>query len=56
MEVKKLEDYYEQMYKLYPTVDKQDIKRILKYGWRVIDLLSRNGGDICIVDQRDSFW
>ena len=30
MEVKKLEDYYEQMYKLYPTVDKQDIKRILK--------------------------
>lgn len=51
MEVKKIEDYYEQIYELYPDVNKQDIKRILRYGWRVIDRLCRIGGDICISDR-----
>ena len=29
MELKKVQDYYEQLYELYPDVPKRDIKRIM---------------------------
>lgn len=54
MEVKSIQDYYEQIYDLYPTVKKSDIKRILMYGWKQYHLFNSYGADILIT--RRGFW
>lgn len=54
MKQKTIQDYYEQMYELYPTVPKSDIKRILQYGWKAFYLHNSYGGDVCIT--RKGFW
>lgn len=54
MQIKTTKDYYQQMYEKYPTVPKEDIKRILNYGWRVFYLTNSAGGDVCIRD--NTFW
>ncbi len=51
---KKINDYYEQMYSLFPSISKQDIKRILKFGWRSLYLHNSYGGDTLIRDNK--FW
>lgn len=50
MQVKKISDYYEQLYELYPGVPKKDIERILKYGWKSLYLHNAYGGDTLIRD------
>jgi hypothetical protein len=35
MELKKAQDYYEQLFELYPDIPKQDIKRIMQYGLKL---------------------
>lgn len=52
--VKKIKDYYEQMYAKYPDVPKKDINRILNYGWKQYYLFNSYGGDVIINDQ--TFW
>ena len=32
MELKKVQDYYEQLFELYPDIPKRDIKRIMQFG------------------------
>lgn len=51
---KTIQDYYEEIYKKYPTVSKNDIKRILQYGWKSLHLHNSYGGDVCI--NRSGFW
>ena len=34
MQIKRISDYYEALYELYPEVPKKDIERILNYGDR----------------------
>lgn len=52
--VKNAQDYYEQMFELYPTIPKSDIKRILQYGWKSFFLRNSFGGDTLIM--RKGFW
>lgn len=52
--VKKVQDYYEKMFELYPEVAKSDIKRILQYGWKSYYLHNSFGGDVLI--SRNKFW
>ena len=51
MKIKKIDDYYEQMYEKYPNVPKQDIRRILQFGWKSLYLHNSYGGDVIIRDQ-----
>lgn len=48
MKVKTIDEYYEQMYKEYPEVPKQDIKRILQYGYKSLYLANSYGGDVIL--------
>ena len=54
MQVKTLDDYYEQVYAKFPFIPHSDIQRILKYGWRYIYIINSRGGDILI--NRHDFW
>lgn len=51
---KRIQDYYEDIYKLYPTLPKQDIRRILLYGWKSFYLRNSCGGDVCL--QHNGTW
>lgn len=51
---KSIQDYYENMYELYPSLPKSDIKRILQYGWKSLYLHNSYGGDVLI--NRQGFW
>lgn len=51
MVIKKIDDYYEEMYKKYPKVPKSDIKKILQFGWKSLYLHNSYGGDVTITDQ-----
>lgn len=51
---KSIQDYYDQMYELYPTIPKEDIRRILQYGWKSLYLHNSYGGDVLI--KRKDFW
>jgi uncharacterized protein (DUF433 family) len=48
MQVKTINDYFEILYAKYPNVPKEDIRRILKYGWKSLYLHNSYGGDIFI--------
>lgn len=54
MKITTISDYYEQIYKQFPDVPKQDIKRILKYGWKALYLHNSYGGDTIMKDK--NFW
>jgi hypothetical protein len=54
MEIKQVKDYYEPMYEKYPDVPKEDIRRILNYGWKSLYLHNTYGGDTIIKDS--NFW
>ena len=54
MKVKTIQDYYQKLFELYPTLPKQDIKRIVLYGWKSFYLHNSYGGDVLI--NRLGFW
>lgn len=51
---KTIQDFYEKIYEEYPSVPKEDIKRILQYGWKSFYLHNSYGGDTLI--NRQGFW
>lgn len=51
MQIKKVSDYYEALYELYPEVPKKDIERIMNYGWKLLYLHNIYGGDTLIQDK-----
>ena len=54
MELKKVQDYYEQLYELYPNVPKRDIKRIMQFGLKSFLLHNNYGGDVLL--QSPTMW
>lgn len=48
MKITKIEDYYEELYKKFPSVPKEDIQRIVNFGWRSLYLHNSYGGDTII--------
>jgi hypothetical protein len=53
-QIKTVNDYYEEMYKLFPQISKKDIQRILNYGFKSLYLHNSYGGDTLITDS--NFW
>lgn len=51
---KTIQDFYDKMYELYPTIPKSDIKRAVLYGWKSFYLHNSYGGDVLI--NRQGFW
>lgn len=54
MELKKVQDYYEELYKLYPNIPKRDIKRIMQYGLKSFLMHNNYGGDVLL--QNPTMW
>ena len=54
MELKKVQDYYEQLFELYPDVPKRDIKRIMQYGLKAFLMHNNYGADVLI--QGPNIW
>ena len=54
MELKKVQDYYEELFKLYPDVPKRDIKRIMQFGLKSFLMHNNYGGDVLL--QSPSMW
>lgn len=52
--VKTIQDYYEQLYEMYPTLPKEDIRRACQYGWKAFSAHNSYGGDVLI--ERQGFW
>lgn len=50
----KINDYYQQMFEMFPEISQHDIKAILSYCWKQVYLLNSYGGDLCIKD--NNFW
>ena len=51
MQIKTINDYYEDVRKLWPRLPKKDIERILNYGFRSLYLHNSYGGDTFIKDK-----
>lgn len=54
MELKKVQDYYDRLFELYPTIPQRDIKRIMQYGLKAFLLHNNYGGDVLI--QSPTLW
>ena len=54
MELKKVQDYYDILFKMYPKVPKRDIKRIMQYGLKSFLLHNNFGGDVLL--QNPTMW
>jgi hypothetical protein len=52
--LKTIQDYYEDINKLYPEVSLSDLKRILNFGFKSLLLHNSYGGDVLI--KRNNFW
>ena len=50
----KISDYYLQIYRQFPKVPQEDIKRILTFAWKSVYLHNSYGGDLLI--SGDSMW
>lgn len=50
MQIKTINDYLEEMYSKYPNVPKEDIRRIVIFGWKSLYLHNSYGGDTFIQD------
>lgn len=55
MQIKTIKDYYDKIATLFPEVPKEDIKRILNYGWKSLYMCNSAGADTVIKD-RKGFW
>lgn len=47
---KYIKDYYDIIFQKYPTVHKNDIKRILNFSWKSLYLHNSYGGDTLLID------
>lgn len=51
MEIKTINDYYENVRKLWPRLPEKDIKRILNFGFKSLYLHNSYGGDTFVKDK-----
>ena len=50
--IKELDDYLDIICAKHHRMKREDVKRILEYGFRMFDSVIRNGGDILVRDHR----
>ena len=56
MKIKKVNDYVEEVHKLYPEIPEEEIKRILVYGWKMILQYVSFGNDVSILSNKFFFF
>lgn len=54
--IKTVEDYYDRLYKMFPEVPKEDIRRSVNYGWRKFYWYNLRGCDVQIKSANNDFW
>ena len=54
MELKKVQDYYEHLFELYPNIPKRDIQRIMQFGLKAFLMHNNYGGDVLL--QSPNMW
>lgn len=54
MQIVRSKDYIDEINKLFPDISRNDIKKIMDYGWRQLYLLNSYGGDVII--RNNTFW
>lgn len=52
--IKTVQDYYEKLYEEYPTIPKEDIRRICLFGIKSLNIHNTYGGDVLITNK--DFW
>lgn len=52
MKLTNVNDYVDKVQEKFPEISKQDIKRIITYGWKQYYLLNNYGGDVAIADRK----
>lgn len=56
MRITKVDDYVDIVYEKHPELSKEEIKRILVYGWKMILQYINSGNDISIISPRFFFF
>lgn len=56
MKITTVNDYVDKVQEIYPEFSKDEIKRILNYGWKMILQYSRYGNDISIITPKFFFF
>lgn len=54
MELKKVQDYYDKLFEIYPDVPQRDIKRIMQYGLKSFLINNNYGADVLL--QSPTMW
>ena len=52
MKITNIDDYVDLVHELYPEFSKEEIKRILKYGWKMILQYVSFGNDVSIMSNK----
>lgn len=53
---KSADDYIEKLQELYPDVNKNDIKKIIEFGWRMFYFYNLCGCDVVIKNNKKNLW
>ena len=51
-----VEDYLPRLQKMFPKIDKRDIKRMVEYGWRMFYFYNLRGCDTLIESTKHKYW
>lgn len=51
MEIKRIQDYYDEVHKRFPDLPREDLERILQFGWKSFYLHNSYGGDVLMHDK-----
>ena len=53
MQVKKINDYVDSVHEKFPELSREDVKRILVYGWKMILQYVRAGNDVSMITNKE---
>lgn len=53
---KYVDDYLPQLQEMFPDIQKQDLKRMVEYGWRMFYFYNLRGCDTVINSNKFNFW
>lgn len=54
--IRTIDEYYKRLYDLYPNIPKEDIRRIVNYGWRQFYWFNLRGCDVQVKSRKIGLW
>ena len=54
--IRTVDEYYKRLYELYPNIPKEDIRRIVNYGWRQFYWFNLRGCDVRVKSRKIGLW